>query len=139
MDRDRNLVAVVAGAAILLDGIAARFVLAADDERVYVFGHAIPWQCSLRRAGLPCPTCGMTRSVVMTLHGELGHAWHIAPGGPVLAAGLVFLAIILLLSPLRRAPWPRWVRAGAVVYAVSAFLIWLGGWASQFAAALRHS
>lgn len=138
MDRDRNVVAMVAGVAILLNAAAARLVLAADEERVYVFGRAIPWECALRRAGLPCPTCGMTRSIVMSLHGELGRAWHIAPAGPVLAAGLLLVAAFLLLCPVRRTPWPRWMRTGAIAYAVSALLIWLGGWVSQFAAALHQ-
>ena len=34
MDRDRNVVAMVAGVAILLNAAAARLVLAADEERV---------------------------------------------------------------------------------------------------------
>jgi len=131
--RERNLVSLVAGGIILLDAAVARLALAADDARVYVFGHPIVWECSMRRIGLPCPTCGITRSVVMALHGEIGRAWRMAPGGPVLAAGLLIMAVVLLGSTFRRTPWPRWIRAGGVVYAVAAMVIWLGGWAAQFA------
>jgi hypothetical protein len=135
--RERNRASLVAGAIILLDAAMARVALTADDIGVSVFGHRIPWECSLRRIGLPCPTCGMTRSVVMALHGEIGRAWHVAPGGPVLAAGSLILAVALLGSPFRRAAAPRWLRAGGVVYGAAAMLIWLGGWAAQFARAWR--
>jgi hypothetical protein len=128
---------MVAGTVILLDAVAARLSLTADDARVYVFGRPITWECAMRRIGLPCPTCGMTRSVVMALHGEIGRAWHMAPGGPVLAAGLLILAAMLLGSTFRRTPWPRWMRAGGVVYLAATVLIWLGGWAAQFAQAWR--
>jgi hypothetical protein len=133
----RKQACLAAGALILLDAIAARVALTADEARVYVFGHAIAWECAWRRAGLPCPTCGMTRSLVMALHGEIGRAWHVAPGGPVLAAGLLIVAAVLLGSGFGRTPWPRWVRAGGVVYLAASVLVWLGGWAAQFAQSWR--
>ena len=113
----RKQACLAAGVLILLDAIAARVVLTADEACVYVFGHAIAWECAWRRAGLPCPTCGMTRSVVMALHGEIGRAWHVAPGGPVLAAGLLAVAAALLGLPsgaphgragCARAVWFTW-------------------------------
>lgn len=134
---DRQLASTMAGAIMLLDALAARLALTADDARVYVFGRPIAWECALRRIGLPCPTCGMTRSVVLALDGEIARAWHVAPGGPVLAAGVLAMALVLLVSRFRRAPWPSWVRAGGVAYAAAATLIWLGGWAAQFAQAWR--
>jgi hypothetical protein len=137
MKAARNQPALVAGIVILLDALAARLTLTADQARVYVLGRPIGWQCSMRRIGLPCPTCGMTRSIVITLHGGWAQAWSIAPGGPVLAAGLLALAVALCLFALRRSPWPRWLRVGGTIYAAAAFSIWLGGWAVQFAAALH--
>ena len=101
---ERNRASMVAGAIILLDAVAARLALTADDTGVYVFGHPIAWECALRRIGLPCPTCGMTRSVVMALHGEIARAWHTAPGGPVLAAGSLMAAVALLGATLRHTP-----------------------------------
>jgi Protein of unknown function (DUF2752) len=133
----KNQTALISGVIVLLDAVAAGFALTADDTRVYVFGHAIPWECSMRRAGLPCPTCGMTRSLVMTLHGQFGRAWHMAPGGPVLLAGALLAAAVLLVSAARGAALPRWIKTGGVVYAAAAVLIWLGGWAGQFSRALQ--
>ena len=133
----RNPAAVISGVIVLLDAFLARLALTADDARVYVFGRAIPWECAMRRAGLPCPTCGMTRSMVMALHGELGRAWHMAPGGPVLLAGALLAAIALLISAGGRVAVPRWVRTGGVIYAAIAVAIWLGGWAVQFRQALE--
>jgi hypothetical protein len=135
MKGSRNQPALVAGIVILLDALAARLALRADQARVYVLGRPIGWQCSMRRIGLPCPTCGMTRSVIMSLHGEWRQAWDIAPGGPVLAAGLLGLAVALCLFAIRRSACPRWLRVGSAIYAAAAFSIWLGGWAAQFAAA----
>jgi hypothetical protein len=130
--RERKLVSLIAGVVILLDAAAARLALTADDASVYVFGHPIGWECSWRRIGLACPTCGMTRSVVLALHGQWARAWQMAPGGPLLAAGGLMLAVLLVSSAFRRAPWPRWVGAGGVVYAAATVLVWLGGWAVRF-------
>ena len=133
----RNQVAVISGVIILWDALLARLALTADAERVYVFGHAIVWECALRRAGLPCPTCGMTRSLVMTLHGDFPAAWRLAPGGPVLLAGVLLLAVVLLIGAARRSALPRWVRNVGMVYAAAAMTIWLGGWAAQLHRALH--
>jgi hypothetical protein len=121
---------------VLVDALAARLILTADAARVYVLGRPIEWECAMRRVGLPCPTCGMTRSIVMALHGDVAQAWKMAPGGPVLLAGSLLAAIILLISALRGAPLPRWVRTGGALYAAAAVAIWLGGWAEQFRLAL---
>jgi len=131
----RPLACAIAGAVMLLDALAARLALRADEVRVYILGHPIAWQCAMRRIGLPCPTCGMTRSMVLALNGDIARAWHVAPGGPVLAAGVLAMALVLLFSAFRRTPWPGWVRAGGVIYLAAATAIWLGGWAAQFARA----
>jgi hypothetical protein len=137
---NRNPAGVISGVVILADALAARLALSADDARVYVLGHPIGWECAMRRAGLPCPTCGLTRSVVMALHGDLSRAWHMAPGGPVLLAGALLAAVALLVWGVREKRIPQgvasWLRAGAMVYAAAATAIWLGGWAEQFHRAL---
>jgi hypothetical protein len=132
----KNLAALVSGVIVLVDAFAARLFLTADAARVYVLGRPIEWECAMRRAGLPCPTCGMTRSIVIALHGQLAQAWQMAPGGPVLLAGVLLTAVALLLSAARNRPLPRWVRTGGFVYASAALAIWIGGWAEQFRHAL---
>ena len=47
--------------------------------------------------GIPCPGCGLTRSVTSLLHGHIGEslAWH--PLGPMLLVGLLFALVAALL------------------------------------------
>jgi hypothetical protein len=147
--------ALVIGFVSLADALAARWLLRADEERVFVLGRPIEWVCALRsRFGLPCPTCGLTRSVVMSLHGEFARAWRMAPGGPVAVIGLVAFAMAMLaLAWLQWSPqgvpqradarkWEAgarvWIRKGAAIYAVGAVVVWLGGWAVSFEAALER-
>ena len=146
--------ALVIGCVTLADALAARWLLRADAEHVFVLGRPIAWVCALRsRFGLPCPTCGLTRSVVMCLHGEFARAWRIAPVGPVAVIGLVAFAIAMLaLAWLQWTPrwapqgaralkWEAgahvWIRRGAAIYAVGALVLWLGGWAFSFQAAMQ--
>lgn len=50
--------------------------------------------CSmLVTTGYPCPGCGMTTSVSLTLHGRLGEAFGAQPFGVVFVAGLAALAM----------------------------------------------
>src|ERR1700678_1261657 len=88
--------ALAIGSVIMADALAARWLLRADEEHVFVLGRPIAWVCALRsRFGLPCPTCGLTRSLVMSLHGEITRAWRMAPVGPVAVVGLGALAIAM--------------------------------------------
>jgi hypothetical protein len=142
----------VAGFAILLQAALARVLLQADEARVYLLGHPLNWACSFHEHfGLPCPTCGLTRSVILTLHGQLQRAWRMAPGGPALTLGILFVAAgVLLLAGVElwsysRSTNARWLehrikmglQAGALGYAGVSTVVWLTGWAAQFSAALR--
>jgi hypothetical protein len=52
--------------------------------------------CPLRAlTGIPCPMCGMTRSVTAAVHGDIGHSLSLTPFG--IAA--VVLALVLLFVP----------------------------------------
>ncbi len=139
-----GVAAAAVGAAMLAQAALARLLLAADEVRVYVLGHPVDWVCGLRsRFGLPCPTCGLTRSLVLSLHGEVGPAWRLAPAGPVVVfGGLALAAALLVLAGTqwraareweRSAAW--WIRRGALVYTSAAVVVWIGGWAVQFRAA----
>jgi hypothetical protein len=141
-----------AGLAILLQALVARIILQADEARVYVLGHPFNWVCSFHeRFGLPCPTCGMTRSVVLTLHGQVERAWRMAPGGAALTLGVLFVAagvLVLAAVQLWTASRPgntSWlehrIRMGlqnsTLAWASVSIVVWLTGWAGQFSAALR--
>jgi hypothetical protein len=56
-----------------------------------------PVLCPMRRlTGHPCPACGLTRSVVSSLHGHLGDALAFHPFGPVFVLIVVAVAAIAL-------------------------------------------
>jgi hypothetical protein len=90
-----------------------------------------PVLCWLRRAvGLPCPLCGVTRGVALTLRGHPAEASAYNPlSAPVLFGGLALMAVwafeyaanVRVTLELSR-PW-RWARAAAAVLAL------LGAWA----------
>jgi hypothetical protein len=144
--REPGWAAGAAGLLLILQAAVAYVLLRADEERVYFLGRPLTWVCALKSSlHLPCPTCGMTRSLVLSLHGELTRAWHIAPGGPVFLFGMLALAAcLLILSAIQvcgAVPWRElaksWVRRCAVAYAGIATMVWLAGWAVSFAAAWR--
>lgn len=62
--------------------------------------------CPLRRiTGVPCPMCGMTRSVTATVHGNLDRALLMNPAGIV----LVVLSVALIVGwRWRRVTIPTW-------------------------------
>lgn len=66
--------------------------------------------------GLPCPGCGLTRSLASLAHLELERAWSLHPFGPPLLAALSLIALSGLLSERRRAPLLAWLdRHDAVI------------------------
>jgi hypothetical protein len=58
----------------------------------------LPWPgCAFRQlTGLPCPTCGATRSALSLAHGDLGAAWHRNPLMGVCYAGACGLNLYCL-------------------------------------------
>lgn len=75
--------------------------------------------------GLPCPTCGATRSALALAHfdlaGALLHyplpslAWLFLIGGGLLAGLSVFLGIPVPPPPQRMARWQRWLLIAALL------------------------
>jgi hypothetical protein len=48
--------------------------------------------------GIPCPFCGLTRSLLCLLHGEVAQAFWYHPFGPVVWGGTALFAIRTLVS-----------------------------------------
>jgi hypothetical protein len=104
--------------------------------------------CLMRRlTGLPCPTCGMTRSFCAMGRGEVGEAFALQPLGPVL---YVVFAVVMFRSAviaIRGRPRMDWVARALIVsiplLAGAAAVAWCvrmwGLWASGAAAALWHA
>ena len=89
--------------------IAAGLVLVwlvgdATPDLVTVLGWRVDLPCAMKAAfGSPCPGCGMTRSVLMTLHGRLADAVAVNPVGPIFVAGVGLLAAAFATGRLWRA------------------------------------
>jgi hypothetical protein len=132
------------GALLLLQLVIVRLFASATTERAYLFGRALHWDCWFKQHfGFPCPTCGMTRSVLLSLQGQFREAAGLNPAGLLLVLGLVafsFALIFLMLYRQRRAPhaagaFHRRIRLGASAYGslvvVVLFAHWLGEIASR--------
>ena len=87
------------GVALLASLALARGLAEATPAAVRVAGRGLPVICPSRLLfGVNCPGCGMTRSVLLTLGGDLRSALSVNPAGPVLVAALVLLAAQLLFA-----------------------------------------
>jgi hypothetical protein len=82
-----------------------------DGEQVAMAGlerYPLPTLCSSRWLGVQCPTCGVTRSIIELMHGNLSDslAFH--------RVGWLILVFIMLQIPYRivrlRCPTKRWPR-----------------------------
>ena len=91
-------------AAMLLGELAAaRMLLSADRERVTIAGMPVDAACAFKqRFGVPCPACGMSRSFVLTLHGDLATALDLNPGGPMLVLGILYFSGAMLWLSFRQ-------------------------------------
>ncbi|MBV9923541.1 MAG: DUF2752 domain-containing protein [Acidobacteria bacterium] len=125
----------LSGAALLAALASARGLASASPSAVSVAGRELPVLCPSRLLfGVNCPGCGMTRSVLLTLGGDLRGALSVNPAGPFLVAALILLALQLLFAArsdeegasVKRRLLPWATAYGAVV--VSVMLIqWAGG------------
>ena len=117
----------LAGTALLASLAGLRAIASADLNSVTFAGHVLDGVCWFRqRFGVPCPFCGMTRSFLFTLHGQLTSAWQLNPAGLLLVLGLIALGcalVVVLLCEQTRLGHDvalrlqRRLRFGATVYA----------------------
>jgi hypothetical protein len=133
LERRRFMMDAAAAALVLLLA-GARVVLDATREWVFVLGHRLDLPCLVKQTfGIPCPACGITRSVVLSLHGRLGDALAVNPAGALFALGLVLLAVGLLVVA-------RYERFGAtfrrffVSYGSATLAVMLVHWVAALAA-----
>jgi len=121
----------VVGFVLLAQVAAARLLLRATPDGVTFLGRPLGGACAFRRlTGWPCPTCGMTRSVVLALHGHVGAAFQANFAGPAWIAVVTGMAMALLSvawweSRVRQ----RWVRvlglAGGAVFVAVLVTHWI--------------
>lgn len=100
--------------------------------RLTLAGQALPGVCAIERTtGIPCPGCGLTRSWVSALHGDLAASRAHHPVGwlvllYVLAQGIRHGAWVLVAR--RRAAIERfgfWLDRGVIAVGALLFLVWL--------------
>lgn len=91
-----------AGAALLAQLALLRALGAATETAVWFAGRELQWGCAVRQLfGVPCPSCGLTRSVVLTTHGRLSTALALNPAGPLYVLGMLLLSAALFAVMLR--------------------------------------
>ena len=87
------------GSIILLHLAAFALFLSANLETVSFLGNVLPETCSWKTVyGIPCPTCGMTRGVVLALHGQLTDSFEVNRSAPILAASALLIGCGLFLA-----------------------------------------
>lgn len=123
------------GVALLASLALARGLASASPAAVHLAGHELPVVCPSRLLfGVNCPGCGMTRSVLLTLGGDLRGALSVNPAGPVLVVALVLIAVQLIVAsrptggsiPVKRRLLP-WASVYGVVVASVMIIQWAGG------------
>ena len=92
-----GIASAVVGLILLAQIAAAGILLRATPDGVSLLGSRLGGVCSFRRlTGRPCPTCGMTRSIVLTLNGQIGAALRVNFAGPAWVVAVTTIAAALL-------------------------------------------
>ncbi len=80
--------------------------------------------------GLPCPGCGITRSLTCCAHGLFGQAFRFHPMGPLVFAGLIGMTLAGAVSAARPGLHitlpPRWLNSIAWAGLLLLGIIWTG-------------
>lgn len=115
---------------------------------VSFLGHPLELGCAFRaHFGIPCPGCGFTRSLVLTVHGELASAWAIHPLGPLLVAGALLFSFALLSVALvartrfaaSRSKLLARIQLATFVFCAVALAVWAVHWAGACSSSPRPS
>lgn len=125
----------VTGAVLLLHVAALRLFCRAGEDWVTVFGRDPGLACAFRaHTGHPCPGCGLTRSIVMSVCGQWTQAFTLNPLGLWLVLGMLLFGVSLMWlgaappSHYGRKNAERALRLGGATYAAVAGCCWIGGW-----------
>jgi|SRR5215217_6509935 len=131
MFRLQYLSSRLAAMVLILGLVVLRVAAWADANQVWLLGKQLHWGCWFKEHyGFPCPTCGMTRSVLLTMHGDFHNALLLNPAGPFFIAGLILLAIISLRFPLigLKEIKSRQLALGLSLYGWTFACVMLGQW-----------
>jgi hypothetical protein len=79
--------------------------------------------------GRPCPTCGMTTSFALLMHGDVLASLRANPGGTLFALGLMLFAPWSFWASVQgRWPLRRWVEAYMIWGLVATIVVVAGRW-----------
>jgi len=117
---------LLAVTALFMLGTAA--VLTPAGDAVAFRGKPLGIVCASRALfGVECPFCGMTRSFVSLLNGDVSASFRHHPGGPLLALTLFAVLVYVIAAALRRRPPLTERRAPMIaLQAVAAVCVLLG-------------
>jgi hypothetical protein len=98
-----------------------------------------PWPCGFKaQFGLPCPTCGMTTSLVAFAKGNILNAFYIQPAAATLCCLLIGAGAFSLVIAIAGTDWGL-VRSIKLKYIIVTFMVIIGGgWAVTLARALAN-
>jgi hypothetical protein len=99
-----------------------------------------PWPCGFKvQFGLPCPTCGMTTSVLTFARGDILHSFYIQPAAAVLCCMLIAVGIFAIIAAIAGTDWGL-VRSIRLKYSIVTFMVLIGGgWAVMLARTIAKS
>ncbi len=84
-----SLLIVIGGATLIVIAALADPV-SYNSETVSFFGWTVPASCAFKKAtGVPCSGCGLTRSWISFVHGNLALSFYFNPTGPLLLFYLI--------------------------------------------------
>ena len=87
------------GMIFLLPLIAVNLFTSATAKNAWFFGTDFHIGCWFKDYfGVSCPVCGMTRSVILTMHGDLATAFQLNVGGPLLISGVALFGVLMIFS-----------------------------------------
>jgi hypothetical protein len=137
--RATNQQRIISGAVFL--GIAATFGLSALAGHYKIDMGRWLWPCGFKQKfGLPCPTCGMTTSLLAYSQGKILKAFYIQPAGALLCsitAVAAFLALFTALFGVYFEFIKRFFAKVKIRYIIAALLVIVAaGWAVTLARAL---
>jgi len=121
-----NFTPGIVGLALVVPLAMLRLMASASAESVYVAGRELRWGCAFQKMfGIPCPTCGLTRGVLLSLHGQFAEAWVLNPAGPLIVLGVLLLGLAMFFLTFYQASHTppaagrihRHIRVGSSAYA----------------------
>ena len=146
-ERQRGWAPLAAAGLLLLGLCTLRFLFDADETRSFFLGRAFGSACWFRsHFGIPCPNCGMTRSLILAAHGEFTRSLKLAAGGAamVLATALTSLMLgllgiaMLVGNRVTTARMKTNLRVTVLASAGVVATVWIGGWVYEIARSVAH-